>query len=54
MELKGTYEPGTIENVPRVTVIDSGERLVEKTAERLLATAEHAELPSRPRSNTRW
>ncbi|MFL0021371.1 hypothetical protein ACJBCE_00290 [Streptomyces sp. NBUL23] len=112
MELKGTYEPGMIENAPRVTVIDdvtvsvdlvreatvpletdsadiqalmaveagaladavdrlsrlpgrswilvasSVERLVEtvgeETTKRLLATAEQAELPSRPRPNTRW
>ncbi|MFJ1744232.1 hypothetical protein ACIOG4_36975 [Streptomyces microflavus] len=112
MELKGTYEPGMIENAPRVTVIDdvtisvdlvreavvppqtdsadvqalmaveagaladavdrlsrlprrswilvasSVERLVEtvgeETTERLLATAEQAELPQRPRPNMRW
>ncbi|HWU09897.1 MAG TPA: hypothetical protein VN520_26585 [Streptomyces sp.] len=112
MELKGTYEPGMIENAPRVTVIDdvtvsvdlvreatvpletdsadiqalmaveagaltdavdrlsrlpgrswilvasSVERLLEtvgeETTERLLATAEQAELSPRPRPNMRW
>lgn len=112
LELKGTYEPGMIDNAPRVTVIDdvtvsvdlvreatvpletdsagiqalmaveagaladavdrlsrlperswilvasSVERLVEtvgeETTERLLAIAEQAELPPRPRPSVRW
>lgn len=112
MELKGTYEPGMIDNAPKVTVIDdvtvsvdlvreatvpletdsadiqalmaveagaladavdrlsrlpgrswilvasSVERLVEtvgaETTARLLATAEQAELPPRPRPSARW
>ncbi|MFJ6148940.1 hypothetical protein ACIQH7_35725 [Streptomyces anulatus] len=112
VELKGTYEPGMIENAPGVTVIDdvtvsvdlvreatvpletdsadiqalmaveagaladavdrlsrlpgrswilvasSVERLVEtvgeETTERLLATAEQAEMPPRPRPSARW